>query len=137
MVYTQGETHILQTYFHGATFSGPFYIGLGKGPFPQSEDSSLDDVNEITGFGYTRMPVNRDQSPYGWSIDGDLAQGAEVSWFNTDLSTSWEPADYAFLTLSPSGVSAPAILICATDLVSTTIVAPQRKLKIIYQFRQL
>ena len=137
IVYTDGENHILRTYFNGTPFTGPFYIGLGKGPIPQLESSTLADVNEISGFGYQRMPIARDASPYGWAVNGDVAQAAEVSWFNSDVSTSWQPADYAFLTLSPLGVDAPAVLIAAVDLTSTIILAPQKKFKVIFKFRQI
>lgn len=137
IVYTEGENHILRTYFNNTPFVGPFYIGLGKGPIPQSESATLSDVNEISGFGYARMPLPRDASPYGWSITDDEATAAEVSWFNSDLTTSWQPADYAFLTLSALGTDAPAVLIAAVDLTSTVILGPQKKFKVIFKFRQV
>jgi len=137
MVYEQGETHILTTYFQGSTFAGPFYIGLGVGPFPQAENSTLADVVEVSGVNYSRQQVLRDSSGYGWNIVGDEAQGAQVSWNNLDLSTCWTPADYAFLTLSPTGSTAPNILIAAVDLNDPVTLEPQRKMRIIFKFRQL
>lgn len=136
-VYTQGETHILENYFNGQTFTGPFYIGLATGPIPRLETATLQDVNEISGFGYKRMEVSRDGSSYGWNISGDTAQAAEVSWFNSDVSTSWNPADYAFLSLSAYGQDPPNILIAAVDLENTVILAPQKKFKLIFRFRQI
>lgn len=137
IVYTQGEKHILETYFQGSTFTGPFWIGLGTGPFPQSENSTLADIVEVVGVNYARQQVQRDSSTYGWNVVGDTAQGAQISWNNLDTSTCWTPADYAFLTLSPTGTSAPDILIAAVDLESSVILEPQRKMRLIFKFRQL
>lgn len=137
MVYTQGENHILSTYFQAGTFTGPFYIGLGTGPFPQSEAATLSDVVEVTGVNYARQQVLRDSSSYGWDVTNGYAQGAQVSWNNLDLSTCWTPADYAFLTLSPTGTDNPNILIAAVDLDTPVILEPQRKIKIIFKFNQL
>ena len=136
-VYLQGETHILNNYFNATDFTGPFYIGLASGPIPQLETATLADVDEIFGFGYKRIAVNRDDSPYGWSISDDTAKAAEVSWFNSDVSTSWKPADYAFLTLSAYGQDEPNILIAAVDLENTVILAPQKKFKLLFKFRQI
>lgn len=137
IVYTQGESHILSTYFQAGDFPGPFYIGLGVGPFPQSEDSSLSDILEVTGTNYQRQQVLRDSSSYGWDLVGDIAQAAQVSWNNLDLITCWTPADYAFLTLSPTGTEASNILIAAVDLDASVVLEPQRKMRIIFKFRQL
>lgn len=137
MVYTQGENHILSTYFHGVNFTGPFYIGLGTGPIPQAESSTLADIVEVEGLNYSRQTVQRSSNPYGWSIVGGTAQAAQVSWANLDLVEAWTPADYAFLTLSPEGVDAPSILISAVDLNNSVILEPERKLKIIFKFSQL
>ena len=137
IVYTEGENHILNTYFLGATFTGPFYLGLGTGPFPLAEGSPLSDVVEVTGVGYARQPVTRDASSTGWSIVGDQAQAAEVSWRNLDLTTCWTPIDYAFLTLSPDGLTAPTTLIAAVDLTQTILLEPERTMKLIFKFRQL
>jgi len=136
-VYTQGEDHILSTYFQGATFAGPFFIGLGTGPLPSAESSTLADVTEVTGVNYQRQQVLRDGSSYGWDVRDGLAQGAQVSWANLDVSTCWTPADYAFLTLSPTGTDAPSILIAAVDLDTAVILEPQRRLRIIFKFNQL
>jgi len=137
IVYTQGESHILSTYFQAGDFPGPFYIGLGVGPFPQDESSTLSDIVEVTGVNYGRQAVNRDSSSYGWNLVNDTAQAAQVSWNNLDLSTCWTPADYAFLTLSPSGTTASNILIAAVDLETSVVLDPQRKMRIIFKFRQL
>jgi hypothetical protein len=128
---------MLSTYFQAGDFPGPFYIGLGVGPFPQSESSTLDDIVEVTGTNYSRQQVLRDSSSYGWNIVGDEAQAAQVSWNNLDLTTCWTPADFAFLTLSPSGSTAPGILIAAVDLDNSVILDPKRKMRIIFKFRQL
>lgn len=137
MVYTQGEDHILSTYFQGGTFTGPFWVGLGTGPFPQAESSTLSDIVEVTGTNYARQQVLRDSSSYGWYVSNGTAQGAQISWNNLDLSTCWTPADYAFLTLSPTGTDSPSILIAAVDLDTPVILEPQRKLRIIFKFSQL
>jgi hypothetical protein len=137
MVYTQGEDHILSTYFQGGTFTGPFYIGLGTGPFPQAESATLADIVEVTGVNYARQQVLRDSSSYGWYVTNGEAQGAQVSWNNLDMSTCWTPADYAFLTLSPTGTTSPDFLIAAVDLDTPIILEPQRKMRIIFKFSQL
>lgn len=137
IVYTEGENHILNNYFLGATFTGPFYIGLGSGPFPINENATLSDVVEITGTNYARQPVTRDGSATGWSVVGDTAQAAQISWQNLDLNTCWDPIDYAFLTLSPSGVLAPTTLIAAVDLTQTILLGPERTMRVIFKFRQL
>jgi len=136
-VYTQGEDYILATFFQDATFTGPFYIGLGTGPFPQAESADLSDIVEVTGANYARQPVQRDSSSYGWYVSDGVAQGAQVSWNNLDLADCWTPADYAFLTLSPTGTDAPSILIAAVDLDASVVLEPQRKMRIIFKFSQL
>lgn len=136
-VYIQGENHILQTYFHGITFTGPFYIGLGTGPIPNAEESTLLDVVEVEGLNYSRQAVQRSSNPYGWSIVDGTAQAAEVSWINLDLVEAWTPADYAFLTLSPQGTDAPNILVAAIDLNDAVVLEPDRKLKIIFKLAQV
>lgn len=137
IVYEQGEQHILETYFTGTTFTGPFYVGLGTGAFPQAESSTLNSVVEVAGVGYARQPLQRDASPFGWTVTGDVAQGAEISWKNLSLDQCWGPADYAFLTLSPQFVDSPNILIAAVDFTRTLILEPQRKLKLIFKFQQV
>lgn len=136
-VYTQGEDHILTTYFQAGDFTGPFYIGLGTGPFPQAESATLSDVVEVTGVNYQRQQVLRDSSSYGWQVVDGTAQAAQVSWANLDLTTCWTPADYAFLTLSPTGTDNPNILIAAVDLDNAVILEPERKMRIIFKFSQL
>ena len=136
-VYTQGEAHMLATYFQGDTFTGPFWIGLATGPTPLAESATLSDIVEVVGVNYARQQVLRDSSSYGWNIVDDTAQGAQVSWNNLDTSTCWTPADYAFLTLSPAGTDAPNILIAAVDLDNSVILEPQRKMRLIFKFRQL
>ena len=137
MVYTQGEDHILSTYFTGTTFTGPFYIGLGTGPLPVIEHATLNDIVEVEGLNYSRQQVQRSSNPYGWSIVDGTAQAAQVSWINQDLVEAWTPADYAFLTLSPTGVDDPNILIAAVDLNDTVVLQPDRKMRIIFKFSQL
>lgn len=137
MVYTEGEKSILETYFQGVNFTGPFYLGLGLGAMPQSENATLADIVEVTGTAYARQPIQRSATNYGWSVVGDLATGAAVSWVNLDQSVCWTPADYMFLTLSPSGTDAPGVLITAVDLTKTIILEPQKKLKATFKFRQL
>ena len=137
ITYTQGENHMLANYFQDATFSGPFWIGLGTGPFPQSSESTLSDVVEVVGVNYARQQVLKDSSSYGWNIVGDEASSAQVSWNNLDVVTCWTPADYAFLTLSPTGTDAPNILITAIDLDVSVILEPQRKLRLMFKFRQV
>ena len=136
-VYTQGEDHILTTYFQAGTFTGPFYIGLGTGPFPQAESATLGDIVEVTGTNYARQAVQRDSSSYGWQVTDGTARAAQVSWRNLDLSDCWTPADYAFLTLSPTGADAPSTLIAAVDLDSTVVLEPQRSMRIIFKLSQL
>lgn len=137
MTYTQGENHILSTYFQGGTFTGPFWIGLGTGPYPQAESSTLDDIVEVSGVNYSRQQVLRDSFSYGWDIVDGTAQAAQVSWKNLDLTTCWTPADYAFLTLSPSAGVGPDILVAAVDLNDPVILEPERKLRLIFKFSQL
>jgi len=137
IVYEEGENHILTTYFQGVPFTGPFYIGLGSGPFPIQETATLADVVEVTGTNYSRQPVTRDAASTGWSIVGDQAQAAQVSWKNLSLNTCWDPIDYMFLTLSPTGLTAPILLITAVDLPRTILLEPERLMRIVFKFRQL
>ena len=142
IVYDQGEQHIVETYFTATSFTGPFYIGLGVGAFPQAESSSLADVTEVNGLGYARQPVQRDASPFGWSVGDPLcpmgtAQAAEITWKNISTDLCWDPADYAFLTTSPLALDEPNILIAAVDLANTVILEPQKKLKMIFRFQQV
>lgn len=136
-VYTQGEQHMLNVYFQGVAFTGPFYIGLGTGPIPPDESDTLADVTEVVGTNYARQSIDRAGAPSGWTVSGDQAQGAEVEWENLDPSDCWTPADYAFLTLSPDGTTNPNILIAAVDLTTPTILEPGKTLSLLFRFRQL
>lgn len=136
-VYTEGENHILSSYFLGVPFAGPFYLGLGSGPFPINESATLADVVEVTGTNYARQAITRDGTVTGWSLVGDEATAAQISWTNLDLTTCWDPADYAFLTLSPSALTGDTTLIAAVDLSQTLILGPERTMRVIFKFRQL
>ena len=136
-VYTQGEQHILNAYFQGVDFDGPFYIGLGSGPLPPNEGDTLADVTEVTGTDYSRQPIERGGSPTGWTVADDTAQGAEVRFINPDPSNCWTPADYAFLTLSPEGTDNPYVLIAAVDLDESISLMPNKVLSLIFKFRQV
>lgn len=137
MVYTEGENHILSSYFLGTPFTGPFYLGLGSGPFPVNEDATLADVVEVAGTNYARQQITRDGSATGWSLVGDTAQAAQISWTNLHLTECWDPADYAFLTLSPDGLNGDTTLIAAVDLTQTLILGPERTMRVLFKFRQL
>ena len=137
ITYTQGENHMLQSYFHGLAFTGPFYVGLGSGPKPASEDATLADIIEVTGLNYARQPIMRDDSAYGWNIVGDTAFGTEVTFTNLDNLECWEPADYIFLTLSPSAQDADDILIASADMSQTILLDAEQVLRVVFKFRQL
>ncbi len=125
-LYAQGQTHLAQVYFQATTFAGPFYVGLGTGGIPEGRDKTLANVTEVVGTGYSRASVVRDGSGAGWTVADGVATSPILTFTNTDVDAAdvWTDADYAFLTLSPSGVVAPAILLATVELDETLILAP-------------
>ena len=137
ITYGQGENHILQTYFHGISFPGPFYLGLGSNAKPELDSATLADITEVTGTNYARQPVNRDDTLLGWNIVDDTAFSFEVVFNNIDPLECWDAADYVFLTLSPADQDPEDILIAAADLSTTILVEAEQKLRVVFKFRQL
>lgn len=100
----------MSVYFQAAAFAGPFYIGLGTGSLPEGRLSTLADVDEVTGTGYARKSVTRTASAVnGWTLVDNVVTSPTLTWNNTGLdpAVAWSDADYMFLTLSPSGLTAP------------------------------
>src|SRR5688572_6989721 len=105
ITYRDAETHILSVYFQQVPADfGPFYVGLGNGAAPMDENTTLSSMvlREVTGTGYQRQIILRDNDPaQGWQIfAGDSVQSPELVFFNSGL-TCWDPVDFAFLTFSP------------------------------------
>lgn len=138
ITYNQGETLLLSSFFQNdpPTF-GPFYVGLGTGGAFLSENGELGDLNEIQGQGYERFMIERSKQPAGWTLHGDYVQSPEVVFRNTHPLESWEPVDYAFITLSQSGTNEPAILIAASEFPHSLEVKPQDAFRFSFRFRQI
>lgn len=132
--YAQGQNHILSVYLQAASFAGPFYVGLGTGGVPDGRNKTLADVTEVTGTGYARIAVTRDGTASGWTIADNVGSSPTLSFTNSSLTTDWEDADYAFLTLSPSGTTAPNILLTAGELGTSFTLGPGEEQEIIFKF---
>ena len=123
-LYAQGQNHIASVYFQATAFDGPFFVGLGTGGIPEGRDKTLANITEVVGNGYARAAVARDTSGSGWHIADNVATSPILTFTNSDASVNWTDADYAFLTLSPSGTTAPAILLATVELGSTFVLEP-------------
>jgi hypothetical protein len=121
-VYILGQNHLLKMALQGVAFAGPFYLGLGTGNLPANTDTTtMSDVTEVTGTGYARQPVNRSALAAGWAVTDNEAESPTVTFTNSDVDPDvvWTDIDYMFLTLSPSGTTAPNILYAAVELEDT------------------
>jgi len=140
ITYNQAETHILSVYFRREPEDfGPFYVGLGVGSAPLDENTTLADISlrEVTGAGYERVMIRRDDTAQGWSLrDHDMVQSPELTFTNTSLTECWDPINFAFLTLSSEGALDPDVIISAVDLRNTKILEPGKIFKIYYRFKQ-
>lgn len=138
ITYDQGQMHMLATYFQNTPPSfGPFYVGLGTGPAPLEGDTTLADLSELSGNGYARRSVTRDATGTGWILAGNKVTGPVLSFTNTSPTATWSPIDFVFLTLSPSGVTAPNILIAAIDLEDSVFVGPGESFPTTFKFKTL
>lgn len=116
---------------------GPFYVGLGTGGAFLSENGTLADLNEVTGQGYTRQRIERNSSPAGWELRGDFVQSPPMEFTNVHPTNDWEPVDYAFLTLSQSGLEEPVVLIAAVEFPHSIRVRPGDTFRFLFKFRQV
>ena len=98
---------IAQVIFQGDLSQLPssFYLGLATGLLPQKDDT-LADITEVTGPGYERVLLNRNDIDFpglvlssgNWKVMSDSKRFAAVGG-------DWSAADYAFLTDAASGAS--------------------------------
>ena len=133
ILYDQGEQLFREVIFTDAELTGPFYIGLGEGFFPPNDSATLSDVIEVSGTNYSRIAVARDED--GWTPINASMSTDVLEWHNLDPAASWTPAEYAFLTLSPSGQDEPNILISAVDLPKTIILGPTQVASMMVRFK--
>jgi len=138
--YLSGQNEVLRLAFQTIIAGeGSFYVGLGAGPLPDGRNKTLADVVEVTGAGYARRVVLRNADPAGWTLNA--AEGTLTSPILTFTNSSadpenfWLDADYAFLSLSPAGLTAPIALFSATELVETFILAGGESKQLVVQFR--
>lgn len=100
------------------------------------EDGSVSDLNELNGLGYSRQMISRDSTPSGWALEDGYVQSPELTFSNSSFVDSWDPVDFAFITLSSEGSNDPNILIAAIEFGSSIDVPAQRDLKIIFKIYQ-
>jgi hypothetical protein len=124
------ETHEPPTF-------GPFYIGLGTGGNFLAENGTLAQIEEVSGQGYERFMIGRDNSVDGWELRGDTVQSPTIRFNNTDPLADWTPVDFAFLTLSQQGTLGNTTLIAAVEFPNSVEVGPQSEFRFIFRFRQI
>ncbi len=135
-VYAQGQNHLAQVFFQAAAFTGPFYVGLGTGAVPSGRTKTLADVVEVTGLGYSRKSITRDATGTGWTLVDNMVTSPTLTFTNTspDPSVVWNDADYVHLSLSPSGVTAPNVLIACIELPETWILGGGDSEQLVFKF---
>lgn len=124
--YVSGQEAILRLAFQTAIAGeGSFYVGLGVGPIPADRTKTLADVVEVTGPGYERKTVTRVVAGLGWVLADGVITSPALTFANSSLDplAVWTSGDYAFLTLSPSGLTAPVTLFATTELVVPILLA--------------
>lgn len=135
-LYASGQTHYLSVYFQAVAFAGPFYIGLGTGAVPEGRTLTLADVVEVTGTGYARKSVTRTSTPgAGWVLDDNVVTSPTLVFTNSNVDPEnyWTDADYVFLTLSPSGTTAPNVLLGAVEM-ETVVLGGGESEEIVFSF---
>lgn len=136
--YVSGQNEILRLAFQTVIAgSGSFYVGLGTGALPEGRLSTLADVEEVVGTGYARIPVARTAVALsGWTLADGFLTSPTLTFTNTsvDPDNVWTDADHAFLTLSPSGVTAPIVLFSASELAETFILTGGETQQIVVGF---
>jgi hypothetical protein len=132
--YNEGEQHLLASYFQDepVTF-GPFYVGLGTGGATINEHTTLADLVEISDIGYSRQIVNRDAGPNGWELRNGYVQSPVVEFTNPGPTACWDSIDFAFVTLSPEGLTGNTTLIAATDFPNSVYLTPGKTQKVIFR----
>ena len=111
--FNEGQQHILDVYFGGITFAGPFYLGLGVSANTSTlppKTATLASITEVACAGYSRKSITRDQTGTGWGAaalnSGDyMVTNAAALVINTTASPSSGNATYAFLCTVSSGTS--------------------------------
>lgn len=135
--YVSGQNEILNLAFQTAIAGkANFYVGLGTGPIPEGNVKTLADVVEVTGAGYAREEVERSAGVLGWTLLNGVLTSPTLTFTNTG-SEDWTDADYAFLTLSPSGTTAPVTLFSSSELSDTFILAASQTKQIVVNFSLL
>ena len=100
----EGESQILDIIFRGASAPTYFYLGLGASSTP-AETDGLTDITEITGSGYSRYQVNRNNTDFPTlGLDSGDYQ-VESATFSFNATGSWTAATYLFLTDIASGTT--------------------------------
>lgn len=132
--YSTGQGFILGMVFQGDAFTGPFYVGLGNGSVPSGRTDDLSDITEVTGSGYARISVNQDDTAAGWSLADNVVTSPTLTWTSTETVADWTDADYAFLTLSASGTSAPAVLLTCTPI-DTVVLSAGDSTPLVFSFQ--
>lgn len=99
-----GNEEMYEVYFRGDSGpDSPFEIGLNQDSLSQT--SSFTDLNEVTGTGYARESIDRDDTSTGFpslgtNTDGDMEiETATVTFENTGES-AWDGAVDGFLISS-------------------------------------
>lgn len=130
--YDEGKAVKHQVLFQDAALVGPFYIGLGTGQIPQLSSDGLAEVTEVTGTNYARISVPRDSM--SWTVSGDTTTSIVIEFENTGTD-DWSDVDYAFLTLSPSGTTAPNVLLDAAELEESLIISADETFQMRYSVK--
>ncbi len=135
-VYAQGQGHLAQVYFQAVAFTGPFYVGLGTGGIPTGRAKTLADVTEVAGLGYGRKSITREIGGTGWTLVDNMVSSPVLTFTSTnpDPNAEWDPIEYAFLTLSPSGVDSPNVLISCIEVPETLILGGGDSESIVFKF---
>ena len=129
----QGESNLLDAYFRGKNVPTTFYLGLGyhdeTPPSLPAEGSTLADITEEDGDGYSRIEVERSEIGFPTlqqDVDGDYYVVSKQVTFQNTGTTDWSPINYLFLTDAASGNSGN--LLATISLNYDTVLTPTTQL---------
>jgi len=116
-----GFEMLYDVFFRGATAPTAFEIGLAQNSLGKT--SSIGDITEVTGTGYSRKAVDRDDTASGFptlELDQTDMQisSVEVNFENTG-ETAWDSAEDGFLASTGE-----VALICYRPLAQTRTLHP-------------
>lgn len=128
----EGFEQMFDIYFRGqATVPNNFQVGLAASN--PSQTTTIATVDEVSGAGYERQDVNRDDSSDGFpglGLDTDddmMISATQVTFENTSTTTPWTTATDGFISAVMSGTDK---FVCWRGLGVTRTLEPGDELRV-------